>query len=170
MKNGLKDFSSPDVKVIGEIIQDLKVGMVTTLNEEGGLCSRPMWVQEADSTGTLWFFTSRNSELMREIRENPHVNVTFSSPEKNKYLSTSGLGYEVYDQSKMQELWDPSLKAWYKEGLETPGIVLLKIEMRDTEYWDAPGSVVVRIVGFVKSMVSDEQYKPARHERVNLQH
>lgn len=108
--------------------------------------------------------------MMREIQQNPQVNVSFSAPTKNSYLSATGVASAVTDKAKMEELWSPPLKAWFKEGLNTPGIVLLKIDLRDVEFWDAPSSPVVKAVGFVKAMVSDREFRPGRHERVSLRH
>jgi general stress protein 26 len=169
MKNGLTN-ATENLHIIGDIIEAVRVGMITTMGADRIPASRPMWVQEVDEQGQIWFFTSTFSSLIKQVRENHKVHITFADSGKNKYLCANASAVEVDDQNKMKELWDPTLKAWFKEGLETPGIVLLKVTMEDAEYWDSPNSAVVRIAGLVKSMVSDQPYQPGRHEHVDLHH
>ena len=169
MKNGLK-HSTENLHIIGDIIEKVRVGMLTTIGNDYVPNTRPMYVQEVDEQGQIWFFTSTSSFLVEQVRFNPKVHLTFADSGKNKYLTIQALATEVQDRQKMEELWDPTLKAWFKEGLETPGIVLLKVQPQDAEYWDSPNSAVVRIAGFVKAMVSDQTYQPGRHEHVDLRH
>lgn len=170
MKNTLKQSSQENYHIIGQIIEDLRVAMVTTLPADGIPVSRPMYVQEVDENGHLWFFALQNSALMRQVRENHRVNVTFSSVEQSKFLSTSGIATEIYDRKKMEEIWDSNLKGWFTEGLETEGLVLLRLEMEDVEFWDEPSSPVARAMGFVKKMAREDIYQPGRHQKVDLRH
>lgn len=170
MKNALKKSKQEDHKVIGSIIEDIGVCMVTTLASESRMPSRPMQVQEVDEQHCLWFFTSSSTEMIKELKFDGHVNVSFSCPTKNVFLSIIGRGREETDRRKMEELWSPALKAWFKQGLETPGITLLRIEMQEAEYWEAPSSPVVKVVGFVKALLSEEPFHPGERSKVQLRH
>lgn len=169
MRNGLTS-ATENLHIVGDIIQEVRIGMLSTISSDGLLNSRPMAVQEVDEQGQIWFFTTTYSYLIEQIRANPQIQVTFSDSGKNTFLSVNAIASEVNDISKMQELWNPVLKAWFREGLATPGITLLKAHMQEAEYWDSPNSPVVRIVGLMKSMVSDQTYQPGRHEKVDLRH
>lgn len=159
MKNELKKNADSEQKKIGQIIEDIGVCMLTTINQIGGLHSRPMYVQEIDEEGSLWFFTSSDSNLMEEIVKIPVVNVTFSAFGNDKFLAATALAYEVYDQKKMKELWTPALEVWFKDGIETPDITLLRIDLQDIEYWDAPSASFVKVGGLVKPVDVNENYK-----------
>lgn len=156
MKNSLKNNSDQNRKKIGVIIEDLRVAILTTYNKQGRLSNRPMQVQEVDSQGVLWFFSSYNSRLIEEINLEPEVNLVFANSDKNEYLTASGLAEETQDLQKMQELWNPSLKTWYAQGLDTPGICLIKVEMDEVDFWDAPQANSVRFSRFA------EQNQPLR--------
>lgn len=82
MKNGLKKSNRKDLKTIAETIEEAGVCMITTVDHNGGLSSRPMIVQELDEDGSLWFFVLTNSNLMNEIRRIPVVNITFTAGKK----------------------------------------------------------------------------------------
>ncbi len=41
------------------------------------------------------------------------MNVSFSDPPHQSYVSISGRGEIVQDKAKAKELWNPYLKAWF---------------------------------------------------------
>jgi general stress protein 26 len=164
VKNGLKK-SDENLHIVGDIIETVRVGMLTAMGQDSAPLTKPLFAQEIDEQGQIWFFTSTSSVLLQQTRIHPEVYLTFADSNKHKYLAIVGTASEVTDQKKMEELWDPSLKTWFKEGLETPGIVLLKVQVQDAEYWDSPHSAVVRIAGFMKAMVSDQKFNPDLHGR-----
>lgn len=168
MKNRFKGVASNEQKIIGEIIEDIGVCMLTSINQIGGLHSRPMYVQEIDEDGSLWFFTSSESNLMEEINKIPVVNVTFSAFGKDKFLSATALAYEAYDQKKMQELWTPSLEVWFKDGIETKDITLLRLDLQDVEYWDSPSASMVKVAGVVKPLSAEAVFSPEKHRKIEL--
>ena len=69
MKNSYRHTEEEEQQIIGKIIGDIGVCMLTTINQLGGLHCRPMYVQEIDAEGSLWFFTSSKSNLMEEINK-----------------------------------------------------------------------------------------------------
>lgn len=168
MKNELKAATNKDLRIIGHIIEDAQICMLTTYNLSGGLCSRPMYALELDANGNLWFFTSTTSHLISELRSNHNVQITFASG-KNKFVSASAKAYEVFDRAHMQSLWTPMMKTWFPQGLESTDLVLLRLELEDIEYWEEPTSPVTRITGFFKSMITNQPAQ-GHHEKINMHH
>ena len=144
-----------DVKKLAELIKGIDFGMLTTYDADGRLYSRPMSHNgNVEFDGDVWFFTYANSHKVHEIETRPQVNVSFSSPKDQTYVSLAGRAELVRDKAKIQELWTPSLKAWFPDGVDTPDIALLKINAEKAEYWDSPSSPVAHVVGLVKSLVT----------------
>lgn len=171
MNNKLKKSENETHRLIGDIIEDIRIAMVTTINQGGGLSARPLFVQEIDENGSLWFFISKTGHLDREIQENERVNVTFAASTKNRFLSATAVATEINERAKMKELWNPLLNAWFKGGLESPDIALLKLDLYDVEYWDSPSSPVVKIGEFFKALAGGEKpFRPGKHENVDLRH
>lgn len=156
------------VAKIAKLIQGVRIAMLTTIEEEGHLHSRPMALQEVEFDGDIWFFTSKSSPKVHQIEEHPRVNVAFSDPEHQTYVSLSGRASLVLDKAKNQELWNPSLEAWFAEGLNDPELALLKIHVDGAEYWDSPSTVVAHIAGFVKSKWSGQSAEVGDHAKVEL--
>ena len=153
---------------LGAMIKGIRIAMLTTIEADGSLRSRPMGTQEQDFTGNLWFFTGASSEKVSEIQRNQHVNLGYANPEDNRYVSVSGTANLVRDQAKINELWNPMLKAWFPKGKDDPDLALLHIDVHAAEYWDSPSSTMVQIAGFLKAITTGKQAQGGENEKLTL--
>jgi general stress protein 26 len=156
------------VAQLAELIQGIKVTMMTTVEKDGSIRSRPMWTQNTDFNGELWFFTHDAAPKVGEVQDDHHVNLSYADSTRDRYVSVSGTGILVRDRAKIHELWDPSLKAWFPKGVDDPDIALLCVRVEKAEYWDTPNKHMVQLVGFVKSVLTGEPYRPGGHEKLDL--
>ena len=159
------------VKKLGRLIKDIQFAMLTTIEPDGTLRSRPMATHQGpgkEFDGVLWFFTKGDAPKVDEVERDRHVNLSYASPEKNKYVSVSGIGILVRDKVKAKELWDPKYKAWFPQGLDDPELALLRVDVTKAEYWDTPGGAVVHAFGLVKALATGKGYEPGGHEKVSL--
>jgi general stress protein 26 len=155
------------IEKVRELIKEIDFAMLTTING-GHLRSRPMSTQDVEFDGDLWFFTSDKTHKVDEIEADNRVNVAYSSPDDNHYVSVSGRASVVKDRGKIEELWNPIYKAWFPEGLDDPTLCLLKISVEEAEYWDSPNSKLVQIAGFVKALVTGQSADGGEYGRVNF--
>ena len=157
------------VRKLGELIKDIETAMLTTALDDGSLRSRPMATQRADFDGQhLWFFTDADSAKVHEVEHDRHVNVAYSDPSKNRFVSVSGTARVVRDKAKIKELWSPGIKAWYPDGPDDPKIALLRIAVDFAEYWDTPSNKMVQLIGFAKALLVGERYDPATNEKIDF--
>lgn len=163
-----RETENEGIKKIGELIREIDFTMMTTIDEEGELQSRPMSTQKAEFNGTIYFFTFDDTDKVRHIRKNPRVNLAYSAPDQQTYVSLKGRAEESKDRQKMEELWSPELKAWFPEGLETPGITLIKVRVESAEYWDSPSSTIAHVIGFAKALVTGESYDMGENKTVEV--
>ncbi|HYP06225.1 MAG TPA: pyridoxamine 5'-phosphate oxidase family protein [Bryobacteraceae bacterium] len=164
------DSGNGDIQKLGELIKGIPIAMLTTVDDEGCLRSRPMANQDEAFDGTLWFFTEADSTKVHELERDRHVNLSYADASDNRYVSVSGTASVVRDRAKMKELWSPLHKAWFPKGLEDPNIALLRVEVEKAEYWDSPSSAVVRLFGFAKALATGKRYgeEGADHEKLRL--
>jgi general stress protein 26 len=154
---------------VRDLIKDINFCMLTTLDDDGCLRSRPMSTNgRVEANGDLWFFIYASSHKVTEVNHHQQVNVSFAAPDKQCYVSLCGTAELVQDRAKMQELWQPELKAWFPQELEEPDIGLLKVTASNAEYWDAPASWIAKTVGFVKAATTGEPDDSTEHGRVDL--
>ncbi len=151
---------------LAKLIADVHIAMLTTTDPDGSLRSRPMaYLHPKEGfDGTLRFLTSIASGKVDEIQHDHQVNVAFSNPKGQDYVSVSGTAQFSRDHSKIAELWNPLFKAWFPDGLADPNIALLEIPIARAEYWSAPNGAVVQLVGFVKAAVTGTRASGGEHE------
>jgi general stress protein 26 len=138
-----------EIKKLHELIKDIDYGMFTTVDDDGSLHSYPMSKSgEINSEATLWFFTYAASHKVTEIEHHNQVNVSFSSPEQQRYVSISGTSNLVKDHNKMRELWKPELQAWFPKGLDEPNIALIQVNVNEVNYWDSTSSFKPQKISF----------------------
>ncbi len=164
----MEDKRQEAIKKLNGLIEDIDFAMLTTIDTNGVLRSRPMSTQKVEFNGDLWFFTSDKTHKTDEIANDNRVNASYAKPDDNVYVSASGTASISKDKAKMEELWNPILKAWFPKGLDTPGICLLKVSVEQAEYWDSPSSTLVQIAGFVKALVTGERADGGENEKINL--
>jgi general stress protein 26 len=157
-----------DIKTLGEKIKSVRFAMLTTVEPDGTLQSRPMTTQQVEFDGDLWFFVGLDTDPVSAIKSNSNVNVAYAKPEDNLYVSVSGTAEIVEDEAKKKELWNPLFKAWYPDGLEDPTLGLIKVSVTSAEYWDSPLGIVVTLLGFAKAIVTHERYENSESENKEL--
>ncbi|MEH1940409.1 MAG: pyridoxamine 5'-phosphate oxidase family protein [Nostoc sp.] len=138
------------IQKLHELIKNIDYGMFTTVDDDGSLHSYPMSKSgEINSESTLWFFTYADSHKVTEIEHYEQVNISFSSPEEQRYVSISGNAQLVKDRNKMRELWKPELQTWFPKGLDEPDIALLKVNISQVNYWDSASSFKPQTISFL---------------------
>ena len=157
------------VKKIAALIKSIDFGMLTTLDAEGRLHSRPMSSnKEVEFDGDVWFFTYASTPKVYEIENKPYVNVAFSDPKSQTYVSLSGRAELVRDPEKIKQLWQPSLKAWFPKGVDEPDIALIKINADQAEYWDSPASPIAHAISLAKVALTGQSAQSGENEKVDL--
>ena len=154
---------------VTELVRDARICMLTTMTADGRHVSRPMALQDVEFDGDLWFFAFADSDKSREIGLHPEVNVSFSDSKHHAWVSISGTAQVVYDRAKAEELWSAPLKAWFPDGLDTPGLALIKVNATSAEYWEsAHSSKVITLLGYAKAAVTGRQPDPGDNQEVRL--
>lgn len=157
------------VDKLHQLIDGIGIAMLTTVEEDGSLRSRPMAAQrQVKGDGVLWFFTRSSSHKVEDVERDQHVNLSFSNPEDNRYVSVSGVARVVHDRQKLADLWFPVLKAWFAEGLQTADIALLRVEPTFAEYWDATTSRMTELTGLVHARATGESYEPEEGQKIDF--
>lgn len=158
-----------DLQKVRELVKDIDFCMLTTVDENNDLHSRPMSVNgEIDPDGDLWFFTNASSHKVSEIARLPKVNVSFADPENQHYVSITGTAQLVRDRQKIDELWKPEFKMWFPNGKDDPDVALLRVSLEKAEYWDSPSSTIAYALHFVSSLVTGKEADYGENKKLNF--
>lgn len=137
-----------------ELIDDIEIAMLTTIDGSGTPHTRPMANQKADEGGAIWFFTEKSGSAAQDIEANPKVTLGYAS--SGAYVAVSGQGETVDDRDMIDALWSEEVKAWFPKGKSDPNLILLKVEPDLGEYWTFPSAPVSKAIGYVKAKLTGE--------------
>ncbi len=149
---------------VAKLIEGISIAMLTTVEADGMLASRPMTALEMDPSGALWFFTDLRSAKVEQLHA---ANVSFTDEGHGTYVSLSGQGEIDTDRSRIKQLWTPFAKPWFPDGPDSPNLALLKFIPDTADYWDAPNSKMIRTFGVIASIVAGKPLGLGEHGSVN---
>ncbi len=160
---------SAHVAELADRIRPVRFAMFTTVDAHGHLISQPMTVQQTDERG-IWFYTSTLSELWENIAATPQVNLSFTEPDDNLFVSVSGQAFRVVDRQLVHDMWNAMVQAWFPAGPEDEHAVLVRVEPHAAEYWDSDESKMVRLFHYAKAAMTGErpEIEPGAHGKISL--
>jgi len=117
-------------------IADIEIAMMTTRRADGHLQSRAMATQKRALGADLWFVTLDTAPKLRDLDNDPHVNLSYYKDRTREWVSVSGVASVTRDRAKIHELYAPDWKMWFpKEGdprhgtPDDPRMVLIGIDV-----------------------------------------
>ena len=141
-----QDRPKDPAKRLRKLIKGARVVMLTTVAPDGRFRSRPM-IPGAYDAGSLWFLTRVPSAKTADIADNQRVNLAYSSPKDDRYVSISGAASIVQDGARVRDLWEREHKAWFTGGKNDPELAVLRVQVDQVEYWDADSGRMVPLSG-----------------------
>ncbi|MBX6313640.1 MAG: pyridoxamine 5'-phosphate oxidase family protein [Isosphaeraceae bacterium] len=156
------------LRKLGAMIQDIRVAMLTTIDTDGFLRSRPMATPTTDFDGHLWFLTRTDAAKVEELERDERVNLSYTDPDRQRYVSISGTARLVRDRQKAAALWSPLHQAWFPQGLNDPELALLRVDVEKAEYWDAPSRTMIPLFGLAQTLATGEPCQPVGREKIDL--
>lgn len=156
------------IRQLRRLLRRMPVGMLTTQTLDGTSHSRPMLVHEIDEAGWLWFVTDRHSRKACELSQNPHVTIAFQSKRGDRYVSVQGTAIVVRDDVKLQELWNPTMRAWFPRGRRDPEIALVAVRVERAEYWLVPPTRLSRVFATTKALFTGTRHTSGRYGILDL--
>ena len=80
-------------------IDDIEIAMMTTRRADGHLQSRAMATQRRAAGADLWFVTLEGAQKLRDIGEDPHVNLSYYKDRTREWISVSGIASLTRDEA-----------------------------------------------------------------------
>ncbi|MET0590383.1 MAG: pyridoxamine 5'-phosphate oxidase family protein [Naasia sp.] len=162
----MSSATQDEIEEIGKLVAKSRIALLTTVDEEGRLLSRPLAVIERDFDLSVWFFVGDNSHKVHQIEENPQVNVAFESGAG--YLSLAGRASLVTDRDKIDEYWNAGAEAWFIEGKDDPHVALLRVTAESAEYWANTDPKPVALLKYAKAIATNSRPDTGENRSVDL--
>lgn len=162
-----KDEAQVYAKLV-QLIEGIEFAMLTTVELDGSLHSRPMATQKDPFDGKVLFFTREHSAKVEEFRANPQVAIAYADPKKQRYVSVSGHARLLKDKALLTEQWNPIYKAWFPEGLDDPELSLIEVTVTHAEYWDSSERTMVHLIGLAKAALTGTAAHPGENRKLHF--
>ena len=130
------------LKELSKKMRAIDFTMLTTRTEGGVLASRPMSNNgEVDYDGDSWFFTTEDARMVSDIAADPIVGLTLTGDKgllgkPGIFIAIEARAELIRDKAIFAAHWTKGLDRWFPQGVETPGLVLIKAHASRISYWD----------------------------------
>jgi general stress protein 26 len=157
-------------ETLWELIKDIRFGMLTHRHPGGMLHAHPLTTlnKSIDEAGTLYFFVSKKTELGQRIQQDGQVNVSYSKPENDSYISVAGQARVSEDMATKERLFNALTKAWFPGGAADPDLELVEVQIHHAEYWDVKESKVTQLFKMAKSAITGNQPHIGEHKELHF--
>jgi general stress protein 26 len=129
-----------DVERVWTLMKKIGFCMLSTLDGED-IRARPMAPHISREENAVYFLSDVDSHKDEEIRRHPQVGLAFADADGQKYVSLTGRAEVSNDRQKIKDLWSTAAKAWWSSP-DDPSIRILKVGLKDAQYWDSPGTTM----------------------------
>jgi general stress protein 26 len=127
---------------IADKMGGIDIAILSTHAASGEIANRPM-SNNGDVTydGTSYYFTYEQTHTVSEITANPKVALGLSAPGglfsgTGIYVAVEGHAELIRDKAAFKAHWTAGLDKWFDNGIDTPGIVLIKVTAKRITYWE----------------------------------
>lgn len=127
---------------ISEKMRDIDFAVLSTRTEGGAIGGRPMSNnRQVEFDGDSYFFTCDDARMVSDIERDPHVGLSYQSKSgmlgmKPFFITVEGRAELIKDKSRFAEHWTKDLDSWFEEGIDTPGLTMIKVTAERLHYWD----------------------------------
>ena len=127
---------------LSEKMRDMDFTMLSTRAANGAIGSRPMSNnREVEYDGDSFYFTTDDTEMVQDIARDAAVGLTFQGKAgifgmRPFFVAVEGQAQLIRDKGQFEAHWTSGLDRWFEQGVDTPGLVLIKVHADRVHYWD----------------------------------
>jgi general stress protein 26 len=136
---------------LAEKIRDIDFAMLSTHTRGGAIGARPMSNnRDIDYDGDSYYFAFDDALMVDDILHDPKVGLSFQGTSgmlgmKPFFVAVEGTAGLIRDQAAFRDHWTKDIGRWAKDGIDTAGLVLIKIHADRVHYWDGGDEGEIRL-------------------------
>jgi general stress protein 26 len=121
---------------------DIDFAVLSTRTEGRAIAARPMSNnREVEFDGDAWLFTCDEARTVADSARDPRVGLPYQAKSgmlgmRPFLLTVEGRAEIIKDKARFAEHWTKDLDRWFEQGIDTPGLTLLKVSAERMHYWD----------------------------------
>lgn len=126
---------------LAEKMRDVDFTMLSTRAADGAIGSRPMSNnRDVDYDGDSFFFALEETRTVQDIARDPRVGLALQGKpgllgKPPLFIAIEGNAELIRDKARFAKHWNKDLDYWFADGVDTPGLVLIKVYAERAHYW-----------------------------------
>jgi general stress protein 26 len=130
-----------DLEDASEKMSGIDVAILSTYGPREEIANRPMSNNgDVAYDGTSYFFSYEGAQCVSDIERNSKVALGYSTDgglfTGAVYIAVEGRAELIRDRAAFARHWTPDLDHWCEQGIDTPGLVLLKVRAVRIKMWE----------------------------------
>ena len=127
---------------ISEKMRDIDFAILSTRTAGGAISGRPMSNnRQVEYDGDNYFFTCDHHRAVKDIEGDRNVAVNYQSKSgmlgmKPFFITIEGAAELIRNKGQFAQHWTKDLEEWFKQGIDTPGLIMIKVHAQRLHYWD----------------------------------
>jgi general stress protein 26 len=140
---------------LSEKMRDIDFCMLSTRTSGGAIAARPMSNnRDVDYDGDSFFFTCEDTGTVADIQQDANVGLGFQGKSglfgvRPFFAAVEGRAELIRDKGEFGAHWTPALDTWFKQGIDTPGLTMIKVHAQRIHYWDGEEAGEIRLAKMV---------------------
>lgn len=139
METDMADMTLDDVV---EKMRGIDFTTLFTKSETGALGGRPMSNNgQVEGDASSYFFALDDSRAVTDIARDPTVGLSLQGTsgivgQRPFFVTVEGRAQLLRDKGAFETHWVSDLERWFPDGVDTPGLVLIKVEAQRLHWWN----------------------------------
>ena len=136
---------------LSEKMRDIDFAMLSTHAEGGAIGARPMSNnRDVEYDGTSFYFTNEETRMVADIARDAQVGLSFLGKSgilgmRPFFVAVESGAALIRDKAQFAEHWTSDLDRWFADGVDTPGLVLIRVQAERVHYWDGEDEGEIRV-------------------------
>ena len=127
---------------IAEKMRDMDFTVLSTRTAGGTIAARPMSNnRQVDFDGDAYFFTCDETGTVADISRDPNIGLAYQAKSgmlglRPFFVTVQARAELIRDKARFEEHWTKDLDRWFEQGVDTPGLTLIRARAERLHYWD----------------------------------
>ena len=127
---------------LSQKMRKIDFAVLFTKTENGYLAGRPMSNNgDVEYDGDSYFFAHESARSVSDIERDPKVAMSFRGDtgllgKPPTFIAIEADAELIRDKAAFEKHWTKDLDRWFGQGVDTPGLVLIRAHAQRIHYWD----------------------------------